>query len=77
MINENSFSPIFNDVIDFLRKSGLDKKFVSRLCSDLENSKGLIFRKYDGVRNHTKSTYNPFWAVRDMFEICRQNGGLR
>jgi hypothetical protein len=21
-------------------------------------------------------TDNPFWAVRDMFEICRQNGGL-
>ena len=22
-------------------------------------------------------TDNPFWAVRDMFEICRQNGGLK
>ncbi|GHT46683.1 hypothetical protein AGMMS49965_24400 [Bacteroidia bacterium] len=22
-------------------------------------------------------TDNPFWAVRDMFEVCRQNGGLR
>ena len=19
---------------------------------------------------------NPFWAVRDMFEVCRQNGGM-
>ncbi|MDR1809444.1 MAG: DUF3791 domain-containing protein [Prevotella sp.] len=22
-------------------------------------------------------TDNPFWAVRDMYEICRNNGGLR
>jgi len=22
-------------------------------------------------------TDNPFWAVRDIFEICRQNGGLK
>ena len=22
-------------------------------------------------------TDNPFWAVRDMFEICRRNGGLK
>ena len=22
-------------------------------------------------------TDNPFWAVRDLFEICRQNGGLK
>jgi hypothetical protein len=22
-------------------------------------------------------TDNPFWAVCDIFEICRQNGGLR
>ena len=22
-------------------------------------------------------TENPFWAVRDIFEICRQNGGLK
>ena len=25
----------------------------------------------------TLHTDNPFWAVRDLFEICRQNGGLR
>ena len=22
-------------------------------------------------------TDNPFWAVRDIYEICRQNGGMR
>jgi hypothetical protein len=22
-------------------------------------------------------TDNPFWAVRDMYEICRKNGGMR
>jgi hypothetical protein len=22
-------------------------------------------------------TDNPFWAVRDIYEICRKNGGLR
>ncbi|GHV62779.1 hypothetical protein FACS1894195_4950 [Bacteroidia bacterium] len=22
-------------------------------------------------------TDNPFWAVRDMFKVCRSNGGLR
>lgn len=22
-------------------------------------------------------TENPFWAVREMFDICRQNGGAR
>jgi len=22
-------------------------------------------------------TYNPFWAVRDLYEICRQNGGVK
>jgi hypothetical protein len=22
-------------------------------------------------------TDNPFWAVRDLFEVCRQNGGLK
>jgi hypothetical protein len=22
-------------------------------------------------------TDNPFWAVRDLYEVCRNNGGLR
>ncbi|MDR0605675.1 MAG: DUF3791 domain-containing protein [Bacteroidales bacterium] len=22
-------------------------------------------------------TDNPFWAVRDIFEICKENGGMR
>lgn len=22
-------------------------------------------------------TDNPFWAVRDMYEVCRRNGGAR
>jgi hypothetical protein len=22
-------------------------------------------------------TDNPFWAVRDMYEVCRSNGGLK
>jgi hypothetical protein len=22
-------------------------------------------------------TDNPFWAVRDMFQVCRSNGGYR
>jgi hypothetical protein len=22
-------------------------------------------------------TDNPFWAVRDMYKVCRNNGGLR
>jgi len=22
-------------------------------------------------------TDNPFWAVRDIYEVCHQNGGLR
>jgi hypothetical protein len=22
-------------------------------------------------------TDNPFWAVRDLYEVCRKNGGLR
>jgi hypothetical protein len=22
-------------------------------------------------------TDNPFWAVRDMYKVCRSNGGLR
>lgn len=57
MINENSFNSIFKNVIDFLKKSDLNRNFIFRLCNDLENSKGLIYRKYDSIRNHTKSTY--------------------
>ena len=33
----------------------------------------------DYLREHwwALHTDNPFWAVREMFEICRQNGGLK
>ena len=39
-------------------------------------------KKYGGIdylREHwwALHTVNPFWAVRDIFEICRKNGGLR
>ena len=35
---------------------------------------GLYYLKENWWTLHTD---NPFWAVRDMFEICRQNGGLK
>ncbi|GHV61985.1 hypothetical protein FACS1894195_3330 [Bacteroidia bacterium] len=48
------------------------------------NIQGAFFylKKYGGwdfLNEHwwALHTDNPFWAVRDMFEICRQNGGLR
>ena len=33
----------------------------------------------DYIRDHwwALHTDNPFWAVRDIFEICQQNGDLR
>ena len=39
-------------------------------------------KKYGGIdflRDHwwALHTDNPFWAVRDLFEICRQNGGMK
>ena len=39
-------------------------------------------KKYGGLdflRKHwwALHTDNPFWAVRDLFEVCHQNGGLR
>ena len=42
----------------------------------------LYLKQYGGIdylRENwwTLHTDNPFWAVRDIFEICRQNGGLK
>jgi len=39
-------------------------------------------KKYGGLdflREHwwALHTENPFWAVRDLFEVCHQNGGSR
>jgi hypothetical protein len=35
---------------------------------------GIDFLRENWWALHTD---NPFWAVRDMYEICRQNGGTR
>ena len=37
------------------------------------------YRGLDYLHEHwwALHTDNPFWAVRDLFEICRQNGGLK
>lgn len=42
----------------------------------------LYLKKYGGLNYLLENwwalhTDNPFWAVRDMYEICRQNGGMR
>jgi len=42
----------------------------------------LYFKKYGGldfIFKHWRAlhTDNPFCAVRDIYEICRQNGGMR
>ena len=42
----------------------------------------FYLKKYGGWDFLTENwwalhTDNPFWAVRDLFEICRQNGGLK
>jgi hypothetical protein len=40
----------------------------------------LYLKKYGGldyIFNHWKAlhTDNPFWVVREMFDVCRNNGG--
>jgi hypothetical protein len=42
----------------------------------------LYLKKYGGMDFLNKHwwalhTDNPYWAVRDMFKVCRNNGGLR
>ena len=42
----------------------------------------LYLKQYGGIDYLRENwwalhTDNPFWAVRDIFEICRQNGGLK
>ncbi len=42
----------------------------------------LYLKKYGGLEYLMEHwwalhTDNPFWAVRDMYEICHQNGGAR
>lgn len=42
----------------------------------------LYLKKYGGLSYLLENwwalhTDNPFWAVRDMYEVCRQNGGMR
>lgn len=39
-------------------------------------------KKYGGIDYLRENwwalhTDNPFWAVRDLFEICRQSGGMK
>jgi hypothetical protein len=39
-------------------------------------------KKYGGIDYLRENwwalhTDNPFWAVRDLFEICRRNGGMK
>jgi len=41
-----------------------------------------LLKKYGGIDfifEHwwALHTDNPFWAVRDIYEVCRQNGGMR
>ena len=42
----------------------------------------FYLKKYGGMDYLNKCwwalhTDNPFWAVRDMYEVCRNNGGMR
>jgi hypothetical protein len=56
-------------------------KFASAYKMNIQDAY-FYLQKYGGwsfLNKHWRAlhTDNPFWAVRDMFEVCRQNGGLR
>jgi len=56
---------------EFARSYKMDKQAAYHY---LKKYGGLDFLFENWWALHTD---NPFWAVRDMFEICRQNGGLK
>ncbi|MDR3338795.1 MAG: DUF3791 domain-containing protein [Candidatus Symbiothrix sp.] len=56
-------------------------KFAEAYKMNVQNAY-FYLKKYGGLAfldEHwwALHTDNPFWAVRDMFEVCRQNGGYR
>ena len=79
-----------DDVVRTLDKETSDKiGFITFIIPEFAKSYKMniqdayrYLKKYGGIDYLYENwwvlhTDNPFWAVRDMFEICRQNGGLK
>jgi len=56
-------------------------KFASSYKMNIQQAY-LYLKKYGGMDYLNENwwalhTDNPFWAVRDMYKVCRSNGGMR
>ena len=68
-----------SDKISFI--SFIIPKFASSYKMNVQDAY-FYLKKYGGMDYLNECwwalhTDNPFWAVRDMFTVCRNNGGLR
>ena len=75
----NELSKETRDEISFL--AFIIPEFAAAYKMNVQDAYRYL-KQYGGIdylREHwwALHTDNPFWAVRDLFEICRQNGGLK
>jgi len=75
----NALSKETRDEISFL--SFIIPEFAAAYKMNVQDAYRYL-KQYGGLdylREHwwALHTDNPFWAVRDLFEICRQNGGFK
>jgi len=66
-----------NEVINFI--TFIIAEFAAAYKMNMQKAYQYL-KKYGGLDFAYENWWalhvdNPFWAVRDMFEICRQNGG--
>jgi len=63
------------DTFALQKKSDYDIFFY--LCIFLKNLRQ--YGGFDYLKNHWWALHiqNPFWVEREMFAVCRKNGGLR